>query len=1508
MIRKIIKNLLVFSLLIGGLFVANFVFAQGLGLNAVNNGLGGSLTSVDPRILLGRIVNIALGFLGVIAVGFIAYAGFIWLTSNGNEEKIETAKKILKNGIIGLVIILASWGIATFLISKLGGAMNGGNGGNNGNGNGNGFGTCVGTDCTGGGGGGVPNNCATNPNPNCQASSGHPVIQIISPAGGFCTNNLDKSCSTNSQCSSGSCNLVTPNGTVDNFITISGQNFGTYSATSSKVVFVGQGKPVLANQVNNLNPACVNSWKTNQIIIAVPKGATTGPLKVINQNGSSDLSNDSYGPKIPDFQVNKILRPGLCQLSPSQGTLSSSVGYLGVNLHSASAYFGNYQNNIQALQSSFLSPAGLTGSSTIPNIKTGISSSFVQTKINGSLEKSNYLLFTKQAEPGSGAFISSFSPTTGNTGQYITIQGSGFGQQRGKTQVYFGKVEASYNFPTVCLNSVWTNNQIIVKVPTGLANGSYPISINLGKDIINTNILNPRAFKFDKNSALQTSLCKIDPQNGPVGTPVTLWGEYFGAVNSNGLVKFNPNENATGTIQQSGQADLIKTKVPNKALTGPVKVVKNSAWGNTLNFNIGSCTINSDCSGTQVCCAQNTYQHGRCVNTLQDCLINIPTSVFEWSFNTGFGIISPPPPPPSDPCTAFTNLNACQANTGCCFDAEATGGAKCRSGSQITGSSDKGYCAYYNCSLANPSQCATSTPVKKGNYKTLDVCNNRCPVQPACGSFTTLNDCQADTRCCFDSQATGGAKCRSGNQIIDSAVSTNNGYCAYYSCKLPPPATNSDLCATSTPSATGTYSNVSSCLLKCNSTSTSSTIVRPKIVSTSPKHLAVNVCRNTLVKINFNQRLDSSSYAQNFLLLEAKDYKNGVCPSGTFLVTNNSLISELNSDPQTWWQKVEQRFRRTLAFLTGNLSSSVFAAGPNSNSLYCSIPGMVYNENHGQNSSLVFRPKKILDPTATYYVVVKGDESLNNKTGILNFKDIGFVGPGYFNPTTATYISGKLIRFNNNYYANSQIIKFSTLSAQGPMNGICAVNHVTLTPSSYLFNTTNNALQSQENDANAALSNSSFDTVADSDKVFTATAYSIDKQILQPVIGYNWTWKFSLDNTVPRIATISSVPNLPANEVFVRANPGITDAQTKLTATVDMNNFISPKCTSDCNTYSGGNGFNTSANIYVFICNNPWPPVNLVSGTWAPWTDTSQGTNSANYNYQFYYCRDQGSSGTSDNLPALNSQPLTLGRSATLVCSSNHQTCQTVGEACGSNNSNGQQTGICTWGLLKQSYFFRAPILSGATITNASDQLTGGLIKLNWQSNANKVYSYKIYYSSPSQGATSSQEVLATKVCQLGVKTNNCQTSIGGLSNGVSYNFQISVISTDKTESALSPVVTAIPSDQTPPSVPTNLQAIISPTSTIKFSWATSTNGVSFYRLYHGIISGKYGESFDSQASSTSLSLPTNKFSLGNNYFTVSAFDSSHNESIQSGELTCVMSLDSAYPSSTVWTKLKCTP
>lgn len=69
--------------------------------------------------LIQSILQVILGFLGVIAVLIILWGGFIWMTAAGDEDKVSKAKQMIYSGIIGLVIIFAAYAIASFVFSNL---------------------------------------------------------------------------------------------------------------------------------------------------------------------------------------------------------------------------------------------------------------------------------------------------------------------------------------------------------------------------------------------------------------------------------------------------------------------------------------------------------------------------------------------------------------------------------------------------------------------------------------------------------------------------------------------------------------------------------------------------------------------------------------------------------------------------------------------------------------------------------------------------------------------------------------------------------------------------------------------------------------------------------------------------------------------------------------------------------------------------------------------------------------------------------------------------------------------------------------------------------------------------------------------------------------------------------------------------------------------------------------------------------------------------------------------
>ena len=76
-------------------------------------------SDVDVKNAAASIVNIILGFLGIIAVIIILAGGFKWMTAGGNEDKVGEARQMIVQGLIGLVVVFAAWAIASFVVGSL---------------------------------------------------------------------------------------------------------------------------------------------------------------------------------------------------------------------------------------------------------------------------------------------------------------------------------------------------------------------------------------------------------------------------------------------------------------------------------------------------------------------------------------------------------------------------------------------------------------------------------------------------------------------------------------------------------------------------------------------------------------------------------------------------------------------------------------------------------------------------------------------------------------------------------------------------------------------------------------------------------------------------------------------------------------------------------------------------------------------------------------------------------------------------------------------------------------------------------------------------------------------------------------------------------------------------------------------------------------------------------------------------------------------------------------------
>lgn len=77
----------------------------------------------DVYTIVGRVIYIVLSVMGMIFLGYLLYAGYLWMTARGEQEQVIKAKDTIERNIIGLVIIFVAYAITRFVISKLTGEV-----------------------------------------------------------------------------------------------------------------------------------------------------------------------------------------------------------------------------------------------------------------------------------------------------------------------------------------------------------------------------------------------------------------------------------------------------------------------------------------------------------------------------------------------------------------------------------------------------------------------------------------------------------------------------------------------------------------------------------------------------------------------------------------------------------------------------------------------------------------------------------------------------------------------------------------------------------------------------------------------------------------------------------------------------------------------------------------------------------------------------------------------------------------------------------------------------------------------------------------------------------------------------------------------------------------------------------------------------------------------------------------------------------------------------------------
>ena len=76
-------------------------------------------TPITLPVLVGNIISAVLGLLGIIFLVMLVYAGMKWFLARGNPGDVKEAIGTITNAVIGLIIVLAAYALAQFVVTAL---------------------------------------------------------------------------------------------------------------------------------------------------------------------------------------------------------------------------------------------------------------------------------------------------------------------------------------------------------------------------------------------------------------------------------------------------------------------------------------------------------------------------------------------------------------------------------------------------------------------------------------------------------------------------------------------------------------------------------------------------------------------------------------------------------------------------------------------------------------------------------------------------------------------------------------------------------------------------------------------------------------------------------------------------------------------------------------------------------------------------------------------------------------------------------------------------------------------------------------------------------------------------------------------------------------------------------------------------------------------------------------------------------------------------------------------
>src|SRR3989339_1064900 len=604
------KFILALILLVGGFLFVQTVFAQDFGTDVVGENIA-LADAGDPRVVAAKIIRIALGFLGIIAVCIVLYGGFMWMTSAGNEERLGKAKKILTSGLIGLIIILMAFGITQFVLSKLSEATGIDGGGGDGGG--------------GGGGGGLPSDAflVRSIQPNGDIPIRNVVVRIL----------FNRNVNEESLKAVGNFTVrrTTDDALVEGTITVLGnlvefvpnaacpepnEDRKCFDADTKFLVGLTAGVRSVTGKslmCGGLAPSCSVTFTTGNLVdvmgpkvnISYPKNKQTVCVDKIDERIEA-YAKDDAGISYLDYFTNGTFLDRDAPEGPTVPEYFSAINWDTTGILKGS----KYKLNATAfdIDSNNTVSDGVDVIMRAEHCCNGVKDVPDEEDIDcggADCGKCDDDACVDDIECRSGTCLDGVCrslprimgvlPNDGAPGNYITIIGEHFGTEVGS--VYFSN-DVRADFPSACPKAAsWQDRQIIVEVPEGAVDGPIRIvavspaegRVEDYTDRTDDDIRGRKLPDFNVNEMRRPGICSVinSVSGEPTGEPkeeVRVSGTQFGEQQDDGQVIFGGTR--AERILDWGESSIGATVPLIAPTTVPVQVTKGEENSNPVNFTV----------------------------------------------------------------------------------------------------------------------------------------------------------------------------------------------------------------------------------------------------------------------------------------------------------------------------------------------------------------------------------------------------------------------------------------------------------------------------------------------------------------------------------------------------------------------------------------------------------------------------------------------------------------------------------------------------------------------------------------------------------------------------------------------------------------------------------------------------------------------------------------------------------------------------------------------------------